>query len=113
MARRAVENAMGQPDLTADPDVITRKDELVQQAQVTLDAIKSIAPASVSDPWTDPTTLAKAVSLGIMDAPQLKNNKFARGEIVTLTDAHGACGAIDPATGEILSEQERLRTYLT
>ena len=46
MARRAIENAMGQPDLTADPDVMARKAELVEQAQVTLEAIKSLAPAS-------------------------------------------------------------------
>ncbi len=64
MARRAIENAMGQPDLTADPQVMARKAELVEQARVTLEAIKAIAPASVPDPWTDPATLARSVSLG-------------------------------------------------
>ncbi len=113
MARRAIENAMGQPDLTVDPEVMARKAELVEQAQVTLEAIKSLAPASVSDPLTDPTSLAKSVSLGILDAPQLKNNKFARGEIVTRIDERGSCVAVEPATGRALSEGERLGAYLT
>jgi len=111
MARRAIENAMGQPDLTADPDVMARVAELVEQAQVTLEAIKSIAPASVSDPWTDPVTLAKSVSMGIMDAPQLKNNSFARGEIITRMDKRGACVVVDD-TNTVLSEKERLEKIL-
>ena len=112
MARRAIENAMGQPDLTADPDVMARKDELLEQAGVTLEAIKSIAPASVLDPWTDPTTLAKSVFLGIMDAPQLKNNTFARGEIITRTDKRGACVVVD-SVDKIISERERLQKFLS
>ena len=111
MARRAIENAMGQPDLTVDPEVMARKEELLEQAQVTLEAIKSIAPASVSDPWTDPATLAKSVSLGIMDAPQLGNNEFARGEIVTRIDERGACVAVD-SNGKAISESIRLKEFL-
>ncbi len=111
MARRAIENAMGQPDLTMDPEVMARKTELVQQAQVTLEAIKAIASASVSDPWTDPATLAKSISLGIMDAPQLGNNEFARGEIVTRIDKRGACVVVDDA-GNLISERERLHKFL-
>jgi len=112
MARRAIENAMGQPDLTADPDVMARKTELVEQARVTLEAIKAIAPASVSDPWTDPATLAKSVSLGIMDAPQLGNNAYARGEIITRIDERGACVVVD-AGGKVISERERLWEFLS
>ncbi len=111
MARRAIENAMGQPDLTADPDVMARKAELMEQAGVTLEAIRAIAPASVMDPWTDPPTLAKSVSLGILDAPQLRSNKFARGEILTRIDERGACLAINP-DGKAISEQDRLKKYL-
>ncbi len=112
MARRAIENAMGQPDLTMDPDVVARKDELVEQARVTLEAIKSIAPASASDPWTDPTILAKSVSLGIMDAPQLGNNEYACGEIITRVDERGACVVVDDS-GKTILERERLAKYLS
>lgn len=112
MARRSIENAMRQPDLTADPDVKARVDELVEQARVTLEAIKAIAPASVSDPWTDPASLAKSVSLGIMDAPQLGNNDYALGEIVTRIDERGACVVVNEA-GKTLLERERLAEYLS
>ena len=112
MARRAIENAMGQPDLTVDPEVQARKDELVEQAQVTLEAIKSITPASVSDPWTDPATLAKSVFLGILDAPQLGSNDYARGEVITRADERGACVVVD-AAGKSISERERLKEYLS
>lgn len=112
MARRAIENAMGQPDLTADPEVGARVAELVKQARVTLEAMRAIAPASVSDPWTDPATLAKSVSLGILDAPQLRSNDFARGKIVTSFDERGASIAVDKA-GKMISESERLKQHLS
>lgn len=112
MARRTIENAMGQPDLTADPAVQERKAELVQQARVTLEAIKSLAPPSCADPWTDAATLASAVSLGILDAPQLKNNRFGRGEIVTRIDARGANIVVHPETGRPMREEERLQAFL-
>ena len=109
LARRAVENALhGQPDMTADPAVQERKEELVREAQVTLQAIRELAGPDVADPFTDPATLARAVTTGVLDAPHLRNNPFARGQIVTRIDPRGACVAVDPATGRTLSEQERV-----
>jgi hypothetical protein len=51
------------------------------------------------------------VSLGILDAPQLGNNEFARCEILIRVDERGACVAVD-AAGKSLTEQERLKKYL-
>jgi len=112
MARRAIENAMGQPDLTADTEVHARVVELVKQAQVTLEAIKSIASADVSDPWIDPATLSRSVSLGIMDAPQLGSNEFACGEIITQVDDRGACVVLNEAS-KLISEHERLEEFVS
>jgi methylmalonyl-CoA mutase cobalamin-binding subunit len=109
LARRAIENALrGQPDMTVDPAVQERKDELVREAQVTLEAIRSLAGADVPDPLTDPPTLARAVTTGVLDAPHLRNNPFARGQIVTRVDGRGACVAVDAAIGKALSEEERI-----
>jgi len=109
LARRAIENALrGQPDMTADPAVQARKEELIREAQVTLEAIRALAGPDVSDPLTDPATLARAVTTGILDAPHLRNNPYARGQIVTRIDERGACVAVDPDTGRPLSEEERL-----
>ena len=109
LARRAVENALrGQPDMTADPAVQQRKEELVQEAQVTLAAIRALAEPGVADPLTDPATLARAVTSGVLDAPHLCNNPFARGQIVTRINPRGACVAVDLTTGRTLSEEERI-----
>ncbi len=109
MARRAVENALGQPDLTADPQVQARKAELVAEARLTLEAIRQLAPADHPDPWADAAILSRAVTTGILDAPQLQNNPFARGAIVTTIDERGACVAVDPIQGRPITEEERLR----
>jgi hypothetical protein len=107
LARRAIENALaGQPDLSADPRVQQRRHELVFQAQVTLDAIRSQVKGDVRDAFTDPETLERAVTSGILDAPQLKNNPYGKGKVVTRISG-GACVAVD-AKGAPLSEEERL-----
>lgn len=113
LARRSVENAyQGQPDMTADPSIQQRKEELVKEAQVTLEAIRALARPDVTDPFTDPAILARAVMAGILDAPHLRNNPFARGQIVTRIDRRGACVAVDPKTNQPLSEQERISKYV-
>ena len=109
LARRALENALhGQPDMTADPTIQERRDELAQEVQVSLEAIGALARPDVADPLTDPPTLARAVTTGMLDAPHLRSNPFARGEIMTRIDARGACVAVDPATGRELPEEERI-----
>jgi hypothetical protein len=91
MARRAIENALaGQPDMTADPRVQARKAQLAAEATAMLDRIRELAPAHVPDPLTDPATLARSVTTGILDAPQLKNNPFGRGQVKTCI-VDGAC----------------------
>jgi methylmalonyl-CoA mutase cobalamin-binding subunit len=112
LARRAIENALrGQPDLSADPAVQARKAELVSQAKVTLDAICSLAGSDVEDPLTDPDTLTRAVTTGLMDAPHLRNNPFARGEIRTKIDRRGACLAVGEDGGPI-EESDRIQAIL-
>jgi methylmalonyl-CoA mutase cobalamin-binding subunit len=112
MARRSIENALrGQPDLTSDPEVQARKNELIAETQVTLDAIRSLAGSGVEDSFTDPAVLTKAVASGIMDAPHLRNNSFARGQVRTKIDRRGACVVVGD-DGKVLSEKERLEDLL-
>jgi hypothetical protein len=108
MARRAVENAFGGPDIVRDERIQTQIVELTREAKVTLQAIRKLAHPGVADPLTDATTLTEAVEAGILDAPQLKNNSFGRGQITTQIDKRGACIVIDPITGKPLNERERL-----
>ncbi|MBN1887979.1 MAG: hypothetical protein JW850_08305 [Thermoflexales bacterium] len=95
LARRAIENALrGQPDMAADPAVRQRTSEIVQEAQAVLEEIRRLAQPGVVDPLTDPPTLARAVTCGILDAPHLRNNPFARGQANTRIDSRGACVAV-------------------
>jgi len=109
MARQAIETALkGQPDMTKDPAILRRVDHLKKEADITLAAIRILAPASVKDPFTDPETLSQAVQKGILDAPHLKNNPFARGNIKTRV-LWGACEAVD-SHGKKVCESERIES---
>jgi methylmalonyl-CoA mutase cobalamin-binding subunit len=111
MAQRSIENALrGQPDLLSDPAIQRRKEHLIKEANVTLQAIRSLSQESGPDPFSDAAVLAQAVKEGILDAPHLRNNAFAKGEINT-TILDGACDVIDK-NGNPLSEEERLARYL-
>ena len=108
LARRSVENALGGPDMTQDDRIQTRVTEITQKAAAILEAIRDLAPAGIADPLVAAITLTQAVQTGILDAPQLKNNPFGRGQIVSRIDHRGACIAIDPTTGKPISEHNRI-----
>jgi len=111
MARRSIENALkGQPDMMKDAAIQRRKDELINEAHITLTAIGNSVKNSDRDPFTDPECLARAVSNGILDAPHLKNNPFAPGIIQTRI-INGACEAIDER-GKKITETQRLKKFL-
>lgn len=107
IARRAIENAAGgQPDMLVDPLIEDRRDLLVNESKITIDAIRRLSPSTVDDPLVDPESLAKAVKLGIMDAPHLRNNPFAQGKIKTRIE-NGSCLVVD-RFGNPINETERL-----
>jgi methylmalonyl-CoA mutase cobalamin-binding subunit len=107
MANQVIENALkGAPDMTCDPRIQARVDELEKEAWVTLSAIRNLSRNSTSDPFLDAEVLTKAVILGILDAPQLLNNPFARGIIKTRI-IKGTSQAIDSNRNPI-SEKDRL-----
>ncbi|MGC1120340.1 MAG: cobalamin-dependent protein [Candidatus Methanofastidiosia archaeon] len=104
IAKRVIQNClMGMPDVTFDPRVIQRKNQLLEETHVLIDAIKTLGNG-VEDPLTDPDVLEKAVRSGLLDAPQLKGNPIARGEIKTQM-VNGACYAVNE--NQVITEQER------
>lgn len=108
LARQVIEQALrGQPDLTADAKLQKRTLRLVDDTRDLLFAIASLAEPHVVDPLSDPATLARAVTSGLLDAPQLRNNRFARGVIHTRI-INGASVAVDQQ-GLPLDEQTRIQ----
>lgn len=106
IVRRAISNALGAPNMTRSPEVQDRKKYLISEARITLEAIQDLAGQHVHDPLSDSQTLARAVTAGVLDAPQLMSNNFGRGMIRSRI-VDGACEAVDES-GNVLSERERL-----
>ncbi len=93
----------GLPDPLLDLRVADRRDHLVAEAEVLLDAVESQCPGASGG---DPLALGRVVRSGLFDAPHLAGNRAARGRIMTVVD--GGCDAVDPATGEPLDEATRI-----
>ncbi len=106
MVQQIIKNyKMGVPDMSMDPDVQARKYKLKEEAFLLIDAIKSLGHSK--EPLTDPNILCKAVEIGLLDAPDLMGNRYAKGEICTKM-INGACYAINPKTKEPIYEKERV-----
>ncbi len=97
--------------LLNDSRIIKRKDELLKEAQLLLQAIKSLPSIGIEDPWSDPATIAQAIKKGLLDAPHLCGNRHAAGQIFTQI-REGACVAVDLQSGKILTEKERISRIL-
>jgi hypothetical protein len=109
IAARSIQNAVqGSPDWSGDDQIRNRVNHLVKEADITLDSIRYLGQDQEEDPFTSPKVLAKAVTSGIMDAPQLRNNSYARGQIKTAI-LNGCCEAVDDHHHSI-SETERVKT---
>lgn len=106
ISRQVIENTMfGIPSVNSK-DIMRRKNELKAEALYLIERIEMLGQG-VEDPLTDPEILTWAVKLGILDAPDLIGNPYARGKLRT-TVIGGACYAVDKSEARILSEMDRL-----
>ena len=92
------------PNATLDSRVVARRDVLLAEAKLLLNAIETLGQGA--DALTDPSVIARAIEIGLLDAPHLKGNRFARGEVRTQM-INGACIAINEK-GSPLTEKERI-----
>jgi hypothetical protein len=108
IAKRVIHDClMGVPDPLQDKEILRRKDELVREARLLIDVIASFDEEESLEPLTNPKVYVKAVKMGVLDAPNLRNNPIARGKLKTRM-IDGACFAIDPDSGEPITENQRL-----
>jgi len=99
------------PKMINDRRVQKRKEQLIAEATLLIGAIEDLADDLVDDPLSDVTTLAKAVRIGLFDAPHLAGNCTAMGTLQTRI-IDGACLSVDPYTGEPMDEQSRMDSLL-
>ncbi len=106
MTQEVVDTALrGSPDMTIDLVIQHRKQQLIAETHRLLDAILVLGQGT-QDPFSDPAVLARAVALGLMDAPQLVNNPYAPGRVRTRS-IRGAVYAVNNK-GKPLGENERI-----
>ncbi len=99
------------PDMTADPVVLVRKKQLIEEANELLTFVKNRFGDSSIDPLSDPICLYQMIKEGYLDAPHLRNNPVALGQSQTMP-INGGYDSIDKE-GKFLSERERLNNILT
>ena len=64
-----------------------------------------------SDPLTDPAVLAEAIRVGILDAPHLKGNPYAAGQLETRC-IEGGIDAWSKKEDRRIFERERLSRFI-
>ncbi|TFG24392.1 MAG: methionine synthase [Promethearchaeota archaeon] len=96
-----------------DRRIEERKEELIKQAKWIVNLIPRLAKnsAELINPWTNHKILNRLVKYGIFDAPHLKNNKFALGQIKTKI-VDGACYSWDESTQKVIDEIERIKIII-
>ncbi len=121
MARRAIENALhGAPDMTADPAIQQRKERLKAEAMAIVEGVhalgiralgvRALGTTAGADPLLDADTLARAVSVGLLDAPHLRGSPHACGRVRTQA-IDGAIWAVDEQ-GQPVAEEQRVAGIL-
>lgn len=108
IARGAIDLVIGGlSEPSADTRIISRKNHLIEEAGLIIDAVEGLGGGS-DDPLLDPAVLGRAVRMGILDAPELKGSGVAPGEVST-APFDGGYDAVDPETGGMKDEKWRLR----
>lgn len=101
---------LGSVDMTKNESVIERKNHLIEEAKLIIESIKSLNP-HLQDPLSDPETLVEAVRIGILDAPQLKGNNIAKGQLKTKM-VSGSLYAYDDENKKVISEKDRIEKIM-
>ncbi|MFW6287890.1 MAG: methionine synthase, partial [bacterium] len=111
IAQQLINNlTYGSPEFMSDLQIINRRDRLIKEAEVLIEAIKELARninANSDCLLTDPTVLEHAIRIGLIDAPHLKGNKEGAGKLTTKM-IDGACHAYDYQRDKIIYEKERI-----
>lgn len=86
IANRVVENYLdGCPDMKLDGKVRARKKELVKDAGLIIEKIKTLdREGKYKDPLISPEIIALAIGTGILDAPHLQGVRAAKGTVKTM-----------------------------
>ena len=99
------------PDYRKLERIQSRKTELTREAEFLLKTIDSLYGDTFDDPLASPEAISRAIKQGLIDAPHLKNNQAARGE-VSVKIINGAVYSYDYGKDRIITEEERVERLL-
>lgn len=95
------------PRWSQDARVQARKEELLREARILLDAIRTIG-STAQDPFLDPAVLVKVIERGIFFAPHILHRMTKDFPFQTTTQA-GCCRSANSEDAKPVSEEERLQ----
>ena len=109
IARRVIHDCLlGTANPLDDQEILRRKNELVKEAMLLIAAINSLGDDSSTNPLIEPLTYVRAIEAGVLDAPHLRNNPIAKGQLRTKM-IDGKCVAVDSNLRRPINEINRLR----
>jgi len=97
----------GNAEANNDPNVIKRRNELINEANYLLDFIKTEYSDISDDPLADTNVLSDCIKRGILDAPHIVKTGEFRGTLQTRVK-DGKCVAWDGAAGCVMDEKIRI-----
>lgn len=96
----------GLPDFKNDIEIKLRKEKLIEEALLIIDAIQKIGTGK-ENPLLDPKVIYEAINIGLLDAPGLKGFSIAKGLFKTeIVDGYHV--SVD-SKGRVLREKDRLK----
>lgn len=101
---------LGSVDMSKDERVQGRKKELIEEANIIIEGIRSLKKNDI-DPLIDPEVLTEAVRIGLLDAPHLQGSDIAKGQLQTRM-VSGALYAYDEERAKIIGERDRVNILL-
>lgn len=107
IAKGVIRHVLGDGySIEKDEKILARKEELIKEATILLDFIKS-EYAQYDDPLANAEVLCDCVKKGYIDAVHILKNEKYRGTLKTRIQ-NGKCLACDSKTREIIDEKTRL-----
>jgi uncharacterized protein (DUF2342 family) len=96
----------GFPDLASDQEVIDRKEYILEEARKLLELMRDYS----QDELSDPKHLSELIKTGFLDAPHLKGNPEALGQMKTLP-INGGYESVD-VSGKSIKETDRVQKLI-
>lgn len=107
ISRRVIEESVkGLPDVSKDPEIRKRIEVLKEDSLFLIEKIRELSDSK--DPLLEPQTYYSALKMGYLDTPNFVGSSIGLGKVSAVI-VDGKCEAVDPKTGKVMRERERIQ----